>query len=48
MPVIKDHPEWWVLDIMDGFVPHFMNPKALAIYWAHKSGRARRRATQAK
>ena len=36
MPVIKDHPEWWVLDIMDGFVPHFMNPKALAIYWAHK------------
>jgi hypothetical protein len=36
MPVIKDHPEWWVLDIMGGFVPHFMNPKALAIYWAHK------------
>ena len=36
MPVIKDHPEWWVLEILDGFGPHFSCPKALAIYWAHK------------
>ena len=33
MPVIKDHPLWWVAEILDGFGAHFMNPQALAIYW---------------
>ena len=41
MPVIKDHPEWWVLDILDGFGSHFSCPEALAIYWALKIRQAK-------
>ena len=36
MPVIKDHPLWWVAEILDGFGAHFMNPQALAIYWRYR------------
>jgi hypothetical protein len=31
MPVICDHPDWWALDILDGFWPHFSSPRALAV-----------------
>jgi hypothetical protein len=41
MPVIQDHPEWWVLDILDGYGSHFSSPEALAIYWALKIRQAK-------
>jgi hypothetical protein len=32
MPVIRDHPEWYCFEIMDGFGPHWSNPEVLQIY----------------
>lgn len=36
MNVIKDHPEFWVVEILDGFGAHFSSPKALKTYFDHK------------
>ena len=41
MPVIQDNPEWWVLDILDGYGSHFSSPEALSIYWALKIRQAK-------
>ena len=35
MPVIKDHPSWLLVFILDGFVCHFASPKALSIFYKH-------------
>ena len=35
MPVIKDHPEWWVLLSLDGFGSH-LNMKALEVFAEYK------------
>lgn len=32
MPVICDHPDYWVVEILDGFSAHFSSPKDLQIY----------------
>ena len=37
MPVICDHPEWWVVKIIDGFGPHTSSLKAMEIYAEHKT-----------
>lgn len=36
LPVIKDHPEWWVLKIVDGFGAHVKNLEAMLVYHEHK------------
>jgi len=36
MPVIRDHPNWWLIYILDGFVCHFGSPKALDVYYKNK------------
>jgi ribosomal protein L12E/L44/L45/RPP1/RPP2 len=36
MPVIKKHPDFWVLEILDGFSSHHSSPKVLQIYYDHK------------
>jgi hypothetical protein len=41
MPVFKDHPDWWMLDILDGFGSHFSSPEALEIYWIYKIRQAK-------
>ena len=33
MKVICDHPEWWVMFFLDGFICHFASPKALKTYY---------------
>jgi hypothetical protein len=35
MPVIKDHPDWWVVMTLDGFTSHLGN-EALKVFEAHK------------
>jgi len=32
MPVIKDHPDWWALFILDGFICHFSSAKVMEIF----------------
>lgn len=36
MPIIRDHPDWWVVKIIDGFGPHTSSLEAMKIYEAHK------------
>ena len=36
MPVIKDHPEYWLVEVLDGYAAHFSSPIALDIYYKHK------------
>jgi hypothetical protein len=36
MPFIRDHPDWWVAEILDGFGAHFSSPEALKIYYEMK------------
>ena len=36
MPVICDHPDWWVVKIIDGFGAHTSSLKAMEIYNDHK------------
>ena len=36
MPVIRDHPDWWVVKTLDGFKSHVNSPEALQVYWDHK------------
>jgi hypothetical protein len=35
-PVIKAHPNWFCIEILDGFAAHFNSPEALQIYYDHK------------
>jgi hypothetical protein len=35
-PVIKAHPNWYCIEILDGFAAHFNSPEALQIYYDHK------------
>jgi hypothetical protein len=28
-PVVKDNPQWWMIEIFDGFGAHLTNPNAL-------------------
>jgi hypothetical protein len=36
LPVIRDHPDWWILEIFDGYGSHCNCPKALQMYYDHK------------
>jgi hypothetical protein len=36
MAVIRDHPDWWVVEVLDGFGPHFSSPVALKVYYDSK------------
>ena len=36
MPVVKDHPDWWVGLSMDGYGSHVNTPKALCEFAKHK------------
>ena len=35
MPIVSDHPDWWFVLFIDGYVSH-LNPWALKIYASHK------------
>ncbi len=35
-PVIKAHPNWFCIEILDGFAAHFNSLEALQIYYDHK------------
>jgi len=35
MPIVVDHPDWWFVMFLDGYVSH-LNPQALEIYANHK------------
>jgi hypothetical protein len=37
LPIIRDHPDWWVVKIIDGFGPHTSSVKAMQIYADAKS-----------
>ena len=36
MPFIKENPQWWVLEIFDGFGAHLLSLKALEFRWKNK------------
>ena len=36
MPVIQDHPDWWLLLMLDGFKLHVSVDKAHQIFYDHK------------
>ena len=37
LPVISDHPTWWVLITMDGFHAHKMTLKGMSVLVSHRS-----------
>ena len=36
MPVIRDHPDWWVVMTLDGFKSHVNVTEALKVFTTHK------------
>jgi len=36
MPIVRDHPNWWIRLSLDGFSSHVMCLIALMIFWSHK------------
>ena len=36
MPFVQDNPQWWVLEILDGFGPHVSSLEAMKIREDHK------------
>ena len=36
MPYIKANPDWWVLEIFDGFGAHLLDEESLRLRWINK------------